>query len=92
MIITDEIRDKIKKRPMYLVTKEEGSEEITVLFTEDEKVATFRADYEAKNCVENSIIYLTKMTDAGHCISFDRRLINEKTLTRTLRSKRFKKL
>lgn len=93
MILTDEIKERLKKdKPYYIVSRRFIDKEQSVLNTEDEKLAVFRADFEAKNKVDNYEIYLTVVKKQEHCISFEERFINEKTLTRTIRSKRFKKL
>jgi hypothetical protein len=79
---------------IYLVTRRFKNNDLIVLETFSKKEAYLKADFEAKNKADLSKhrIVLTRIVKWEKGYSFWEKYINEKTLNRTINSKKFNKL
>lgn len=85
----------LKRKSLYVVSKKLLNEDEVILQTFSKKEAYLKSDFEAKNKTNPSkfVITLThfKMVDKDTC-QVCTRYINEKTLNKTINSKKFNNL
>lgn len=90
------IEETLKKRKKaYLITRRNGWEDTIIFETFSKKQAILRADLEAKNNKANlsrDDIVLTTYRNLGEVYCVSEKYIKEKTLDRTINSKKFKNL
>lgn len=81
-------------RKVYLVTKRHENNDSIILETFSKKEAYYKADFEAKNKADLSDdrIVITLFEKCGKGYSISEQYINEKTLDKTINSKKFKAL
>jgi len=84
----------LNRKKVYLVTKRHENNDLIILETFSKKEAYLKADFEAKNKADlsNDRIVITEFERIGDGYSVCQKYINEKTLNRTINSKKFNRL